>query len=100
MAAQQKESTSYENPSFGAYTGYAENATNTMREMLSWQMKAAHNFYDQGLRAAQTWADFAQTQIQEGARLSQEFMKMGMQNSDELKKSLNYFNDKFFHSGR
>ena len=96
----QKEETTYENPSFGAYSGYAENATNMMREVLNMNMKAAQNWYDQSLRATKTCADFAQTQIQEGTRLSQEFMKMGQQTSDDLKKSYGYLSEKFFNFGK
>lgn len=86
----QKEQTPFENP----YFGYAETATNTFREVWGWQMKTTQNLFDQGFRAAQTWADFAQTQVQEGARLSQEFMKMGLQNSEEVKRSFNSFNER------
>lgn len=90
----QKEQTTFENP----YFGYAETATNTFREVWGWQMKATQNFFDQGVRAAQTWADFAQTQVQEGARLSQELVKMGLQNSEEVKKSFSSFNEKIFNA--
>lgn len=86
----QKEQTTFENP----YFGYAETATNTFREMWGWQMKTTQNLFDQGLRAAQTWADFAQTQVQESARLSQEFVKMGLQNTEEVKKSFSTFSEK------
>lgn len=88
----QKEQTTYENP----YLGYAESATNTFRELWGWQLKTTQNLVAQSLRAAQTWADFAQTQVQEGARLSQELMKMGMQNSEEAKKSFGSFSEKIY----
>lgn len=86
----QKEHSTLENP----YFGYAETATNTLREIWGWQVKTTQNLFDQGLRAAHTWADFAQTQVQEGARLSQEFVKLGLQNSEEVKKTFCAFTDK------
>jgi hypothetical protein len=86
----QKEQVTIEN----SYFGYAETATNTIREMWGWQIKTAQNFFDQGLRAAQTWSDFSQTQVQEGARLSQEIMKMGLQNTEEAKKSFHNLSEK------
>lgn len=89
----QKEQTAFENPFFG----YAETASNTFRELYGWQFKTTQNLFDQSLRAAQTYFDFAHTQAQEGARLSQEFMKMGMANTEEVKKSFNSFSEKFFY---
>ena len=86
----QKEQVTMENP----YFGYAETATNTIREMWGWQMKTTQSFFDQGLRAAQTWSDFAQTQVQEGARLSQEIMKMNLQNTEEAKKAFHSLSEK------
>lgn len=87
----QKEQTTFENP----YFGYAETATNTFREVWGWQVRATQNLFDQSLRAAHKWADFAQTQVQEGARLSQEFMKMSLQNTEEVKKSFTAFAEKY-----
>lgn len=87
-----KEQTTFENP----YFGYTENAANTLKEMWNLQMKNTQNFFDQGVRAAQTWADFAQTQVQESARFSQELVKMGMQNTEEVKKTMTSLNEKIF----
>jgi hypothetical protein len=85
-----KEHTNFENP----YLGYAETATHTLREVWGWQMKATQSLFDQSLRAAQTYADFAQTQLQESVRLSSEIMKMNMATTEDLKKSFTTLTDK------
>lgn len=95
----QKESSTqstYENP----YFGYAETATNTLKEIWGWQTKTAQGFFDQGMKAAQTWTEFTQTQIQESTKFGNEMMKMGMHNAEDLKKSFTGMTEKIFTAGK
>lgn len=73
----------FENP----FHSYAETTNESLKEFWGWQVKAGQSFFDQGLRYAQTYADFVQTQLQEGTRLSQEFIKIGLANAGEMKKT-------------
>lgn len=99
MATPQKEGSIYDAfSSYGRLGDFAENANNTFHEITGWQMRAAHSFYDQGMKAAQAWADFAQAQIQEGTRLSKEILKMGLQSSDDLTKSIDDLSTKYIRS--
>ncbi|MFP5519359.1 MAG: hypothetical protein ACLGGX_05610 [Bdellovibrionia bacterium] len=88
--------TTTENPFFM----YNEAAANTFKEVWGWQMKTAQNMFDQGLKAAQTWGEFTQNQVQETARFSQEFMKMNMAQTEEMRKSFTNLNEKVFSSNR
>lgn len=76
-------SSNYENP----FHTYAETANESFKEFWGWQLKAGQTFFDQGLRYAQTYADFMQSQMQEGARISQEIIKVGFANAAEVKKT-------------
>lgn len=80
MAAQKHAS---ENP----FTSYYETAENQAKQFLGWQFKTSQEMLDQGIKLAQTWSEFSQTQFQEGARLSQELIKTGFQATETLKKT-------------
>ncbi len=81
--ANKETTTPHENP-FRAYTG---TANDSLKEFWSWQIKTSQSLFEQSLQYAQTYADFAQTQLQESARLSQEIMKMGLSTASDLKKT-------------
>ncbi len=72
-----------ENP----FTSYYETAETQAKQFLGWQFKTSHEMMDQGIKLAQTWGEFSQTQFQESARLSQELVKTGFQAAETLKKT-------------
>lgn len=81
--ASQKHQQHSENP-FTSYYGTAENQA---KQFLGWQFKTSQEMMDQGIKLAQTWGEFSQTQFQESARLSQELVKTGFQAAETLKKT-------------
>ncbi len=74
-------------PSDNPFTSYYETAEGQAKQFLGWQFKATQEMMDQGLKLAQTWGEFSQTQFQEGARLSQELLKTGFQAAETVKKT-------------
>lgn len=81
--ASQKTQQHSENP-FTSYYGTAETQA---KQVLGWQFKTSQEMLDQGMRLAQTWGEFSQTQFQESARLSQELVKTSFQAVETLKKT-------------
>lgn len=72
-----------ENP----FTSYYETAESQAKQFLGWQFKTSQEMMDQGFKLAQTWSEFAQTQFQESARLTQELIKTNYQAAETLKKT-------------
>lgn len=73
----------YENP-FLTYAGYT---TEAIREIWNWQFKTGQAYMDQAVRFGQTQADYVQSQMAEGSKLTQECIKMGTHFADECRKS-------------
>lgn len=75
-------------PTDNPFTSYYETAEGQAKQFLGWQFKTAQEIVDQGMKLTQTWAEFSQTQFQEGARLSQELLKTGFQAAETMKKTM------------
>lgn len=83
MATQEKKYNPTENP----FSSYYETAETQAKQFLGWQFKTSQEMMDQGMKLAQTWGEFSQTQLQESARLSQDLVKTGFQAAETLKKT-------------
>lgn len=81
--AHKETTTPFENP----FRAYAGTANESLKELWAWQMKATQTLFEQSLQYAQTYTEFAQAQIQENTRLSQEMLKMGLSTASEMKKT-------------
>lgn len=80
--------TTHEKKADNPFSSYYETAEIQAKQFLGWQFKTSQEIMDQGLKLSQTWGEFSQTQMQEGARLSQELLKTGLQAAETLKKTM------------
>ena len=79
-----------ENP----FLNYSTLATDSMKEIWGWQVKTSQVILDHSVRMGQTLADFAHTQAQEAARVTQEGWKNSAGLAETVRKSFFDLTDK------